>query len=204
MSTQKGIVTIVMVSALVSNAGPVLAAHFEVGSPGSLNGNFVITGTVAFMSQQTTLPTKTYWPDQSDSDVPGDNGLPVFIVDDSMGLSTWYTCNATMHGSVINGTAYINSASLSGTTSVCIKVQASFAGTFPWRFHTLSQPGSYTAMLQGISFYAPALFNCHGTTSMVNIGSGYAEFSIIQGAGCLFSSWGNASVVSPALNVVYP
>jgi hypothetical protein len=205
MSMKKSFGAIAMASALVLNAGPVLAAHFEVGSPGSQNGNFVITGAVAFMSQAAGGVENVWWPDlQSDVDDPLDNGPPVVTVNDGGGLSTWYTCNATMHGSVVNGIASITSVSLSGTTSVCIKVQGAVNGSLPWQFHALSQPGNYTAVLKGISFYAPALFNCHGASATANIGSGYVEFGDIPGAGCNFSSWGNAAVVSPPLNLVYP
>jgi hypothetical protein len=205
MSTMQRIVTIAMASALVSNAGPVLAAHFEVGDPGSPNGDFVITGMVGFMSQPSTLPTNTYYPDGiTDVDEPSDAGFPVFVVGDNQGFSTWYTCNATMHGSVVNGIASITSVSLVGGTKVCTFIIGAVNTSLPWRFHALSQPGQYTAMLKGISFYSPALFNCNGTTSMVSIGGGYAEFSEIPGVGCNFASWGNAAVVSPALNVVYP
>jgi hypothetical protein len=205
MSTKQRIAVIAMAAALVSTAGPVLAAHFEVGTPGSLNGDFVITGSVGFMSQPSTLPTNTYYPDGiTDVDEPSDAGFPVFVVGDNQGFSTWYTCNATMHGSVVNGIASITSVSLSGGTKVCPSIQGAVNTSLPWRFHALSQPGEYTAMLQGISFYSPALFNCHGTTAMADIGGTYVGFAEIPGVGCNFASWGNAAVVSPALNVVYP
>ena len=204
MSTKKRVVTIAMASALVSSAGPVLAAHFEVGSPGSQNGNFVITGAVGFMSQPKTLDTYVWWPDQDDVDDPLDNGPPVYTVGDNVGFSTWYTCNATMHGSVVNGIASITSVSLVGTTKACTFIIGAVNTSLPWQFHALSQPGGYTAILKGISFYSPGLFNCHGTAATANIGGGYVEFGTIPGAGCNFSSWGNAAVVSPALNLVYP
>ena len=204
MSRNTTIVAIAVVSALAASAGPVLAAHFEVGVPGSPNGSFVITGVVGFMSQPSTLPTKTWWPDnQSDVDDPIDNGLPVFTVGDDVGFSTWYTCNATMHGSVVNGIASITSATVTGGTKVCVSIQGAINTSVPWRFHALSQPGLYTAVLEGISFYSPALFNCHRTSAMADVGGSYIGFAEIPGAGCNFTTWGNAATVSPALNVVY-
>lgn len=180
-----------------------VAAHFVVD--GNTNGNFSISGSVLFWDEHTHSSTVIFTPDFNDVDQPADAGTPITVTP-NVYTSTYgqYPCDIVMNGSVVNGVASINSMSVSGANSVCSKINFYLAsqGHFPWRLHTIS-PSSYQAMLKGIYFYSPALFSCSGVTAMVNINGGYASFDQLAGpGGCHMSTWGNAAVVSPAVDVV--
>jgi hypothetical protein len=186
------------------SAAPAFAAHFTVG--GSPNGNFTITGSVSYWTQSGPTQTVTFYPDWSDVDDPLDAGLPITILPNGNSSNYGqYVCNIVMHGSVVNGTASVTSMSVSGSNSVCFRINTSLSQQnpgFPWRFHAVSD-SSYPAMLKGILFYSAGLFQCSNVTAMVNVGGGYATFAEVNGtSGCHVSTIGNAASVSPSLDIV--
>jgi len=211
------------VSVFVATAGllfstPSHSAYMTVG--GSTNGNFIITGVVNFWTESysTVVTTSPNYPTvfvdipgQTDADQPNDSGTPVEIWAYDIYQSNYgvYFCNITMHGNVTNGFAEITSVLVSGgNTSVCTRINTSLSQTnnhLPWKFHTLTNPGNFRAIVKGITFHSPALFNCENVTSTTNIGGGYANFSTVPGVGgCHMTTEGNAATVTPSLDVVYP
>jgi hypothetical protein len=176
----------------------VFAGYFTVGSPGSTNGSFTITGSVTFGSQSGCNPGVVF--DDGNGGIVMSCNLFEYSV-------SKYDCNAVMHGTVVNGVAQINSISLRGTTSVCLRI-ANQSMDLPWRLELEPLPVGSTyggATVKGIGYMSPALFNCHGATAFANIGGGYISFSGVPGAGCFFQSSYNALTVTPSLNIVtYP
>ncbi|SFS19098.1 hypothetical protein SAMN05216570_3895 [Dyella sp. OK004] len=205
MKMAKAFMVSILVAAGVLNITPASAAHFTVG--GSLDGNFQIAGTVSFWASSGPGSPQTFFPDQSDVDTPADNGMPITVLPNPDSAANFYNCNITMQGNVTNGAAYITSMRVIGTTPVCNRIEQSLSsqGHFPWKMHALSQPGAATAMIKGWVFYSAGLFSCSNATVMINLGGGYASFDQVAGTGgCHVTTFGDASVVSPSVDVVYP
>lgn len=170
-----------------------LAQYVTVG--GSKNGTFTISGEVYIFIQNSCYAYG--WPYMYDG-TPESPPLPLVVETCDYSGAYGQTCQAVMNGDVKNGQAEIDNVSLKGDVG-CFRTVVE---NLPWPIEVSPGYGSFNAKITSGGFYAPASMNCHSVTITINLGGNYVGFGSVTRQGCNLITYGNASTVTPALNVV--